>query len=63
MSANAHRIQIDTEQVVNRDIDHRYYVCHRGEKSAFIINYLKRQREERGLIFCRTKWGAIHLGE
>ena len=63
MSANAHRIQIDTEQVVNRDIDHRYHVCHRGEKSAFIINYLKRQREERGLIFCRTKWGAIHLGE
>jgi ATP-dependent RNA helicase DeaD len=63
LSANAHRIQIDTERVVNRDIDHRYYVCHRGEKSAFIIDYLKRQREERGLIFCRTKWGAIHLGE
>ena len=63
MSANAHRIQIDTEQVVNRDIDHHYTLCHRGEKTAFIVNFLKRRQEERGLIFCRTKYGAIRLGE
>ena len=63
MSASAHRIQIDTEQVVNRDIDHRFTLCPRAEKTAFIVNFLKRHQEERGLIFCRTKYGAIRLGE
>jgi ATP-dependent RNA helicase DeaD len=63
MSPSAQRIQIDSEQVVNRDIDHRYSLCPRAEKTGFIVNFLKRRHEERGLIFCRTKYGAIRLGE
>lgn len=61
MAANAHSVQIDTANVVNRDIDHRYAICKRAEKTAFIANFLKRQKEQRGLIFTRTKHGAIDL--
>ena len=49
------------QQIVNH-IDHQFALCAR-EKDAFIINYLKGQGNERGLIFCRTRAGAIRMGE
>jgi ATP-dependent RNA helicase DeaD len=60
MSPEAHSIQIDQANVVNRDIDHRFAICKCEDKTAFIANFLKRQ-EGRGLIFCRTKAGANEL--
>jgi ATP-dependent RNA helicase DeaD len=63
MSPNAHSIQIDQAHVVNPDIDHRFALCHREDKTAFIASFLKRQKEGRGLIFCRTKAGAITLSQ
>ncbi|HBR93958.1 MAG TPA: DEAD/DEAH box helicase [Opitutae bacterium] len=63
MSAQAHRVQVDPKQVVNRNIDHQYAICAREEKDAFIIHYLKGQGSQRGLIFCRTRAGAIRMGE
>jgi ATP-dependent RNA helicase DeaD len=62
MAADAHAIQIEKAQVVNRGIDHRYVLVKREDKAGFIAAYLKRQQERRGLIFCRTKAGAIALG-
>ena len=61
MSPDAHSIQIDQSNVVNRDIDHRFAICKREDKTEFIANFLKRQKEGRGLIFCRTKAGANEL--
>jgi ATP-dependent RNA helicase DeaD len=61
MSPSAHSIQIDQANVVNRDIDHRFAICKREDKTAFIANFLKRQKDGRGLIFCRTKAGANAL--
>lgn len=63
MSTKAHMIKIDRAHVVNRDIDHRYVVCTRDEKTDCIAAFLKRQKQNRGLIFCRTKEGAIILGK
>ena len=60
---NAHRLQVEPKQIVNRNIDHQFALCAREEKDAFIINYLKGQGSERGLIFCRTRAGAIRMGE
>ncbi len=62
MSATPRTLTIDRSHVVNRDIDHRYAVCARDEKSEFISDFLKRG-DDRGLIFCRTKAGAITLGK
>ncbi|MCB1278663.1 DEAD/DEAH box helicase [Prosthecobacter sp.] len=61
MSASAHSIQIDQANVVNRDIDHRFAFCKREKKTDFIYDFLKRQKGQRGLIFCRTKAGAMAL--
>ena len=63
MSAKPHRLTIDGAHVVNRDIDHRFAVCPRDEKAAFIADYLEHRDDERGLVFCRTKAGAITLGK
>jgi len=62
MSPTAHSIQIDVANVVNRDISHRFTICPRAEKTAFVADFLKRQQEGRGLIFCRTREDAITLG-
>jgi ATP-dependent RNA helicase DeaD len=63
MSANSHRVQMEPKQIVNRNIDHQFAICAREDKDAFIINYLKGQGSARGLIFCRTRAGAIRMGE
>jgi ATP-dependent RNA helicase DeaD len=62
MSPKAHSIQIDVANVVNRDISHHFANCPRAEKTAFIADFLKRQKEGRGLIFCRTREDAVTLG-
>ncbi|MGV3660724.1 MAG: DEAD/DEAH box helicase [Prosthecobacter sp.] len=61
MEPNPHTIQVDQENVVNRDIDHRFVICKPEEKVGFISNFLKKQKDNRGLIFCRTKVDANTL--
>ena len=63
MSDKPHLLKIDKGHVVNRDIDHKFVICSRDEKTDFIADFLKRQKENRGVIFCRTKAGAIVLGK
>ncbi len=62
MAPHPHTIQIDQGHVVNRDIDHRFVICKPEEKTPYIIDFLERQKQGRGLIFCRTKADAITLG-
>ncbi|GAA5126926.1 DEAD/DEAH box helicase [Luteolibacter yonseiensis] len=63
MSGKPQSLKIDKAHVVNRDIDHRFAICGRDEKTEFISGFLSRQGESRGVIFCRTKAGAIVLGK
>ncbi len=63
MSPKAHLLKIDKGHVVNRDIDHRFITCSRDDKTDFISAFLKKQSEERGIIFCRTRAGAIVLAK
>ncbi|RYD19416.1 MAG: DEAD/DEAH box helicase [Verrucomicrobiaceae bacterium] len=63
MSGKPHSLKIDKAHVVNRDIDHHFTICTRDEKTEFISGFLKRQKDNRGVIFCRTKAGAITLGK
>ncbi|MES2476819.1 MAG: DEAD/DEAH box helicase [Verrucomicrobiota bacterium] len=63
MSDKPHQIKIDKAHVVNRDIDHKFVTLSRDEKTDFISNYLGGRDEQRGVIFCRTKAGAIVLGK
>ena len=63
MSERPQTLKIDKAHVVNRDIDHRFTICSRDEKTEFIVGFLKSQQDHRGVIFCRTKAGAIVLGK
>lgn len=63
MSPKAHRLQVDEKQVVNPNIEHRYALLAREDKDAFIIDYLRGQGSQRGLIFCRTRVGCIRMGQ
>jgi len=63
MSSDPHSLKIDASHVVNRDIEHRFAICSRGDKTDFVSRFLKRQKQKRGLIFCRTKAGAMKLGQ
>jgi len=55
LSPNAHRIDVSAKAVVNKNIDHQYYVCDESEKLNALIKFLKSQGEEMGMVFCRTK--------
>jgi ATP-dependent RNA helicase DeaD len=61
MQEGAHFIKVDQAHVVNRDISHKFAICDSAEKTDFIHDFLTRQKDRRGLIFCRTKAGAISL--
>jgi ATP-dependent RNA helicase DeaD len=63
MSAKAHMIKVDKKHVVNQNIDHQFAICSREDKTDFIYKYLKARGDERGLIFCRTRAGAVSLGQ
>jgi ATP-dependent RNA helicase DeaD len=63
MSPAAHVLKVDHKHVVNRDIEHKFMLCTVKEKTRRLSEFLRRQHEERGVIFCRTKAGAIALGE
>ncbi|MCF7732672.1 MAG: DEAD/DEAH box helicase [Akkermansiaceae bacterium] len=62
MSERPHLLKIDRAHVVNRDIEHQFKICTRDEKTDYISSFLKRQKEGRGVIFCRTREGTIILG-
>ncbi|MGC6423993.1 MAG: DEAD/DEAH box helicase [Lentimonas sp.] len=63
ISANAYRVKVDPKEVVNRNIDHQYAIVAREEKDDFIARYLADHEGERGLVFARTRAGAIRLGQ
>jgi len=62
MPGQPETLRIDKAHVVNQNIDHRYAVCGKDEKNEFLAEFLSRHEDERGLVFVRTKAGAVALG-
>ncbi len=63
MSPDAMRVQVNKHDVINRDIEHKYVMCRKDEKSDMLFHFLKSQGHNRGLIFCKTKVAAKKLAE
>ncbi|WP_299665261.1 DEAD/DEAH box helicase [uncultured Polaribacter sp.] len=61
MDANAQRIEIDRNSLVNENIRHQYVKTTIKQKTNDIISYIGRRGTERGIIFCRTKLGVQNL--
>ncbi len=58
MDANAPRIEINRNSLVNANIRHQFVRTTLKEKLADIITFLEKRDAQRGIIFCRTKAGA-----
>jgi len=54
MAPDAKRIETSGD-VVNKKIEHQYLVCDDADKFNILIQFLKSEQKNRGLIFCKTK--------
>ncbi len=55
LSPNAHRIEVSAKNVVNKNIKHQYLICDDADKLHILLQFLKTEKDSRGLIFCKTK--------
>ena len=55
MSSNAMKIEVNKNDIVNKDIEHKFLICAKDEKPDILFQFLKTQGADRGLVFCRTK--------
>lgn len=55
MSPKAIRFEVNRNDIVNKDIQHKFLICSRLEKPEVLFQFLKSQGAGRGLVFCRTK--------
>lgn len=61
LSKDVKRVQIEKEEVVNKLIEHQYYVCDPKLKMQYIMAFLRTQPKTSGIIFCRTKAAVENL--
>lgn len=54
-SPDAIRIELSSDSVVNKNIEHQFMICDDQEKLNVLMRFLGEQDEQRGLIFCKTK--------
>ena len=55
MSPEAYRVEISKSNVVNENIEHKYLVCADEDKLNILVEFLKSEGKNRGVIFCKTK--------
>lgn len=63
MSADAIRIEVNKNSLVNENISHHYIKTKIKDKVEIIVRLLHKREKERGVIFCRTKAGTRTLVE
>ena len=61
MSSTAHRITLSGSNLVNAEIEHKFLYCEDAEKFPVLLQFLNSVRNQRGIIFCRTKITAKKL--
>ena len=63
MSETAIKIAVNANALVNANIEHQYIKTTVRQKTTDIIEFLVRNSEGRGIIFCRTKLGTQALAK
>jgi ATP-dependent RNA helicase DeaD len=61
MDANAPRVEVNKNALVNANIRHQFVKTTLKTKADDIITFLEKRGTQRGIIFCRTKAGAQNL--
>jgi len=63
MAADAVRVEIDKNSLVNANISHHFVVTSIKEKTNMVAQLLDKYDDAKGIIFCRTKAGTVQLSE
>lgn len=63
MSANAHRVEVSGRNVVNMHIAHQYLICEETDKVHALLQFIKSQSNNRGVVFCKTKVATQKLAK
>jgi ATP-dependent RNA helicase DeaD len=63
MAADATRIEVNKNALVNENISHHFINTTIKDKVNMIIRLLDKRQNERGIIFCRTKAGTKTLAK
>ena len=61
MAADAVKVEVNKNSLVNANITHQYIKTSIKEKVNVIVDLLERRQNDRGIIFCRTKAGTQNL--
>lgn len=63
MSADAVRVEVNKNSLVNANISHLFINVKVKDKVNLITKILEKRKDERGIIFCRTKAGTQKLAK
>ncbi|GGG48084.1 DEAD/DEAH box helicase [Bizionia arctica] len=63
MSVKAIKVEVNKDSLVNENITHQYITTNIKDKVNILSRILDRRKDERGIIFCRTKAGTQSLVE
>ncbi len=63
LSSEAVRIEVSKDNIVNKNIEHQYVVCEEVDKLNVLTQFLKTQKETKGVVFCRTKAATDKLSK
>ena len=55
MAHTAHRITVNRGNEVNAKIEHKFILCDDSEKSYALLQFLNSVKDQRGIVFCRTR--------
>ncbi|MFT4602213.1 MAG: ATP-dependent RNA helicase DeaD [Arenicella sp.] len=55
LAPNAVRLSMSSKNLVNEQINHQYLVCEPEEKLHILMQFLNTERDNRGVVFCKTK--------
>ncbi|NCB67581.1 MAG: DEAD/DEAH box helicase [Bacteroidia bacterium] len=56
-------IRINAEEFINQNIEHSYIIYNQGEKLDYLKAFLSERKDQRGILFCRTKTTAKRLSK
>lgn len=63
LSDEAERIVVNRGNIVNKKISHQYLVCNESDKLHALLQFLKSEHKNRGVIFCKTKAATQRLAK
>ena len=61
LNHTAHRISIIKGNEVNKNIEHKFILCEDSEKFHALLQFLNSTKNQRGIIFCRTRNSTIKV--